>query len=171
MEINRMGKDRLSPFDIRLWSTMQMMYEKKEREWPKILFDSSMLIGVFESRIDPIAEIERVLSTRFDPIVLSGTLAELRDVLQRSRGGKRRKLLALALQAAEKFNKLDYFPVDDEEMDDTLLRAAKDLGAVVATNDHGLRKRLAIAGIPVLFIRQKSHIEVDGDLGNFGVVP
>jgi rRNA-processing protein FCF1 len=143
-----------------------MIREKKECERPKVLFDSSILIGVFESKIDLIAEIERVLSTRFNPIVLSGTLTEIRDVLRRSKGGKRRSLLALALQVAEKFNKLDYFPVNEEEMDDTLLRAAKDLKAVVATNDHGLRKRLVIAGIPALFIRQKSHIEVDGDLSS-----
>ena len=145
-----------------------MIYEKREHERPKVLFDSSMLIGVFESKIDLIAEIERVLSTKFNPIVLSGTLAEIREVLQQSKGGKRRKLLGLALRVAEKFNKLDYFPVDKEEMDDTLLRAAKDLKAVVATNDHGLRKRLVSAGIPALFIRQKSHIEVDGDLSSLG---
>jgi hypothetical protein len=146
-----------------------MIYEIKECEKLKVLFDSSILIGVFESKIDLIAEIERVLSTTFNPIVLSGTLAEIKEVLQRSKGGKRRKLLALVLKVAEKFNKLDYFPVDKEEMDDTLLRAAKDLKAVVATNDHDLRKRLVSAGMPALFIRQKSHIEVDGDLSSLGV--
>jgi hypothetical protein len=141
-----------------------MISQQKERELPKILFDSSIIIGIFENKIDVISEIERVMSTRFNPIVLSGTLSEIRDVLRRSKGGKRRKILALALQIAEKFNKLDYFPVDTEDMDETLVRAAKDLKAVVATNDHELRKRLISAGMPVLFIRQKSHIELEGDL-------
>jgi rRNA-processing protein FCF1 len=145
-----------------------MISDKKEHEWPVVIFDSSILIGLLECRIDVIAEIERVLSTRFSPIVLSGTLSEIRDVLQRSKGGKRKKQLTLALQIAEKFNKLDYFPLVNEDMDEVIFRAAKHLKALVATTDYELRKRLVRAGMSVLFIREKSHIGVDGYLNNLG---
>jgi rRNA-processing protein FCF1 len=51
-----------------------MSPDMSEHKWPMVLFDSSMLIGLLECRLDLKAEIERVLSTKFRPIVLSGTL-------------------------------------------------------------------------------------------------
>jgi rRNA-processing protein FCF1 len=153
------------------WSTGIMISEKKEHNSPMVIFDASILISLLECKVNLEDEIERILSSGFNPVVLSGTLSEIKEVLRRSKGNKRRKQLTLALQIAEKFNKLDYEPLDKEEMDDVIFRAAKALRAVVATNDHGLRKKLVGAGMPVLFIREKSHIEVDGYLSDLGANP
>jgi rRNA-processing protein FCF1 len=141
-----------------------MSLKKKARESPIVILDSSIMISALECKVDLVPEIQRVLSTEFVPTVLSGTLSEIEDVLRRSRGGKRKKQLVLALEIAKRFNKLDYNPLGGEEMDDVILRAAKDFNAVVATNDGELRKRLVRAGAPVLFLREKSHIEADGYL-------
>jgi rRNA-processing protein FCF1 len=70
----------------------------------------------------------------------------------------------LALEIAKRFNRLEYNPLGAEEMDDVIMRAAKDFNAIVATNDGELRKRLVRAGAPVLFLREKSHIEAEGYL-------
>jgi rRNA-processing protein FCF1 len=145
-----------------------MIPEKREHNWLKVIFDSSMLIDLPELKIDLVTETERVLSTKFIPIVLTGTISEIRDVLKRASGGKRKKELTLVLQIAEKFNKLNYFPLDNEDMDEVVFRAAKKLKAVVACNDYELRKKLVKAGVPVLFVRGKSHMELDGFLDELG---
>jgi rRNA-processing protein FCF1 len=139
-----------------------MLHRNEQYEWPTVIFDSSIIISLFECKVDPISEIERVLSTRFNPTVLSGTLLELNDLLRFSKGEKRRKMLELALKTVEKFKRLDYVPAGEEEMDDVITRVARKLKAIVATNDGKLRKTLTKMNIPVLFLREKSHIEMDG---------
>jgi rRNA-processing protein FCF1 len=141
-----------------------MSLKKKVHESPIVILDSSIIISAFECKVDLVLEIGRVLSAEFVPTVLSGTLSEIEDVLRRSRGRKRKKQLVLALEIAKRFNKIDYNPLGGEDMDDVILRAAKDFNAIVATNDGELRKRLVRAGAPVLFLREKSHIEADGYL-------
>ena len=139
-----------------------MLYDKKSRGSPVVIIDSSILIDSLECKVDLLQEIGRVLSGAFTPTILSGTIAEIEDVLRRSRGEKRRKQLALVLEVAKRFNKLDYNPQGDEEMDDVILRAARDLNAIIATNDGDLRRRLVKTGTPVLFLRGKSHMEASG---------
>jgi hypothetical protein len=46
--------------------------------------------------------------------------------------------------------------------DDAIVRAAKDWKAVVFTNDRQLRKRLKDISVPVIYVRQKSRLEIDG---------
>jgi rRNA-processing protein FCF1 len=139
-----------------------MLYNNERFEWPIVIFDSSIVISLLECKVDPILDIERVLTTKFVPTVLSGTLLELKDLLRHSKGKKRKKKLALALKIVEKYKRLDYVPTDEKEMDDVILKVATDLKAIVATNDGRLRKILTKMNIPVLFLREKSHIEMDG---------
>ena len=129
-----------------------------------IIIDSSIIIDSLECKVDLRSEIERLLSRKLSLSVLSGTISEIEDILGRSKSKKRRKFLALALEIAKRFNKLDYNPLGEEEMDDVIVRVATNLRAIVATNDGGLRKRLIKAGTPVLFLRGKSHMEADGCL-------
>jgi rRNA-processing protein FCF1 len=49
-----------------------------------------------------------------------------------------------------------------ETVDDSILRIALERRFNVATNDTELRKRLRKVGIPVVFLRQKNHLEIDG---------
>jgi rRNA-processing protein FCF1 len=139
------------------------MIQNEKPKWsPIVIIDSSIIIDSLGCRVDLTQEIGRVLSKAFTPTILSGTISEIEDVLRRSRGEKRKKLLTLALYTVKRFNKLDYNPLRDEDMDDVILRAARELRAIVATNDGELRKQLVKAGTPVLFLRGKSHMEASG---------
>jgi rRNA-processing protein FCF1 len=139
-----------------------MQHSEKSRASPVVIIDSSIIIDSLVCKVDLIPEIDRVLSKAFTPTILSGTISEIENILRRSTGEKRRKQLTMALDIAKRFNKLDYDPLGDEEMDDVILRVARDIRAIVATDDGTLRKRLAKAGTPVLFLRGKSHIEASG---------
>jgi len=49
-----------------------------------------------------------------------------------------------------------------EKVDDLLIRAAGEMGGIVATNDRGLRHRLRASGLPVIYSRAKSHLVLEG---------
>jgi rRNA-processing protein FCF1 len=49
-----------------------------------------------------------------------------------------------------------------ETVDDFLLRSAADKGWLVATNDSDLRRRLRRVGVPVIYLRQRAYLEIDG---------
>jgi rRNA-processing protein FCF1 len=139
-----------------------MLHSKKSRASLVVIMDSSIIIDSLVCKVDLILEIGRVLSRAFTPTILSGTILEIENILRRSTGEKRRKQLTMALEIAKRFDKLDYNPLGDEEMDDVILRVARKIRAIVATDDGTLRKRLAKAGTPILFLRGKSHIEASG---------
>jgi len=74
-----------------------------------------------------------------------------------SRGAK----LALKL-IEEKCTIIDLDEVRGLNTDESILKAAIKLEAVVATNDRELRKKLRSKGIPTIFLREYSHLEIDG---------
>jgi len=49
-----------------------------------------------------------------------------------------------------------------ETVDDAIVKASQKLGAVVATTDIALKKRLRDINVPVVYLRDKSKLEVDG---------
>ncbi len=51
---------------------------------------------------------------------------------------------------------------EEESVDDVILRVASENKLPVATNDSELRKKLRERGIPVIYLREKSKLEVEG---------
>jgi rRNA-processing protein FCF1 len=49
-----------------------------------------------------------------------------------------------------------------ETVDDSIVRVALDGPFIVATNDAELRRRLRRVGVSVVFLRQRSHLEIEG---------
>ena len=98
---------------------------------------------------------------RFEPIILSTTLEELRNISER-KSAKTRTLALSALELAGKCKLVEVSKKEDESFDDVLIRMAEELKCLVATNDQILRKKLRKKGIPTVFLREKSRLEVDG---------
>jgi hypothetical protein len=51
------------------------------------------------------------------------------------------------------------------DVDTSVIQLARELDGIVATNDRELRKKLREESIPVLFLRGKKKLEIDGVLG------
>jgi rRNA-processing protein FCF1 len=49
-----------------------------------------------------------------------------------------------------------------EAVDDVLVRVAKSWNVPVFTNDRILKKRLRDISVPVIYVRQKSRLDIDG---------
>jgi rRNA-processing protein FCF1 len=47
-------------------------------------------------------------------------------------------------------------------VDEMILRLSKEKGVPVATNDRSLRRKLRDINIPVVYVREKSHLSLEG---------
>ena len=126
----------------------------------KVILDSNFLMAPFQFHVDVFDELEYLLQKKIDFIVPSAVKLELTTIS--SRGGEGAAEASLALQLASRCRVVDVNLQPNETVDDAILKAAQKLTAVVATNDIELRKRLRDINIPVVYLRDKSKLEVEG---------
>jgi uncharacterized protein len=127
----------------------------------KVIIDSNALFIPFQFKIDLISELDNLLERRYELILLSPVKQELEALA--SRGSlKMRKMASSALKLAEKCRKVELKVPEATLVDDAIIEAAKDFGAMVFTNDRQLRRRLRDISVPVIYLRQKSRLAIDG---------
>lgn len=138
----------------------------------EVLLDTNALLMIFQFKIALEKELDKLLGI-YEIIVPGCVLEELKHIAVRDRTAK----TALAY-----LQKRNYRIVDTSESpsaspriltrfaheyagggaDKTLLELAKERNAVVATNDRFLRKTLRNENIPVIFLRAKTHLALEG---------
>ena len=129
----------------------------------KVILDSNFLFLPIQFKIDVFEELKKLLNRQFEPVLLSVTHEELQKIALKS-GVKTRKRASLALRLAEKCCAVDVEQDDKETNDDVILRVAKEWKCPVATNDQALRRRLRDINLPVIYLRQKSRLELEGSI-------
>ena len=129
----------------------------------KVLMDSNFLLVPFQFKLDIFEELSHLLNQKYYPIILSTMWGELERLSERCSPRMRRRAL-MALKLAGKCEMLQVEEEADEVHDDVMVRVAKDLNCLVATNDRELRKRLRNINIPVIYLREKSRLEIEGPL-------
>lgn len=127
----------------------------------RVILDSSFLFIPAQFNVDIFEELARVLNQRYEPIILSPTYKELQRIAE-SGSTKLRRQAALALKLAQKCVQIDVERGYRESHDDVVARVASEKAWCVATNDRALRKKLRNKNVPVIYLRQKSHLAVDG---------
>jgi uncharacterized protein len=126
----------------------------------KVILDSNFLMIPFQFKIDVFQEIEYLLQKKVDFVVPAVVKRELTGIS--SRGGEGAPEASLALQLASRCRVVDVALEPRETVDDAILKASKKLGAVVATTDIELKRRLRDINVPVVYLREKSKLEVEG---------
>jgi rRNA-processing protein FCF1 len=127
----------------------------------KVILDSNALFVPLEFKIDIFDELKRLLNRNVDFILLSPIKAEL-ELLASKKSPKMRRQASYALKLAEKCK---YVPIDvsgELTTDDIIVEVAKGWNSPVFTNDSQLKKRLRDISVPVIYVRQKSRLEIDG---------
>jgi rRNA-processing protein FCF1 len=129
------------------------------RKKPKIIFDSNAFFVPLQLKIDVFEELKLLLNTNFEPILLSPVRRELERLVEKE--SRKDKRAAYALRLAEKCK---YVEVEEnsESPDDIIAKVAKEWNSIVFTNDKQLRKRLRDINTPVIYVRQKARLEIDG---------
>ena len=127
----------------------------------KVILDSNALFVPLELKIDIFEELRKLLNRNLDFIIILPVKVEL-EILSNKESPKIRRQANYALRLAEKCK---YVPVDFSKKlttDDVIVKVAKDWNSPVFTNDRILKKRLRDISVPVIYVRQKSHLAIDG---------
>ena len=138
-----------------------MSVSTKRNEALKVILDSNALFVPIEFKLDIFVEVGRLLNRNVDFVLLSPVKREL-ELLAAKDSPKIRREAVYALKFAEKCK---YIAVDEDEKlstDDAIVKVAKAWSSPVFTNDRQLRKKLRDISVPVIYVRQKSRLEIDG---------
>jgi hypothetical protein len=125
--------------------------------------DTNAFFVPFQFKLDIFEELKKLLNRNFEPIILYQTLKEL-EKLASIGAFKTRKQALSALKLAEKCYMIHIKPHFHGSHDDLILEAAKELKCPVFTNDSALRKRLRDINVPVIYLRQKTRLEIEGSV-------
>ena len=140
---------------------MSASLPKKKNEHLKVILDSNALFAPLKFKIDVFEEVRRLLNRNVEFILLSPVKREL-EMLRGKESPKIRREAVFALRLAEKCK---YVPVENDDgltTDNVIVRVAKTWNSPVFTNDLQLKKKLRDISVPVIYVRQKSRLDVDG---------
>ncbi|HID60927.1 MAG TPA: nucleotide-binding protein [Hadesarchaea archaeon] len=126
----------------------------------QVIVDTSFLMipGIFG--IDVMNELERLLERPCKLLIPSPVVRELRQISER--GKPEEKVAArVGLLLVKRGSTVSV----KGKADECILKLAGKKRYVVGTTDSALRKELRCIGIPVIYLRQKSHLALDGQIG------
>ena len=134
---------------------------REAKEPLRIILDSNALFVPLQFKIDIFEELKALLNANFDLVLLSPIRAELTSLSEKG-SPKMRKNASYALKLAEKCRLVNVGKGFVGSADDAIVDAARGWNSVVFTNDRQLRKRLRNINVPVIYVRQKSRLAIDG---------
>ena len=133
----------------------------KKKQPIKVILDSNALFVPLEFKIDIFEEVKQLLNRNVEFVLLSTVKREL-ELLAAKDSPKIRREAFFALKLAEKCK---WLPLENDEKlatDDAIVRIAKNWNSPVFTNDRQLKKKLRDISVPVIYVRQKSRLDIDG---------
>jgi rRNA-processing protein FCF1 len=138
-----------------------MGLSRVEKGTVKVILDSNALFVPLQFKIDIFDGLEQLLKRNFKLIVLSPVKRELKALAKRG-SPKMRKNASYALKLAEKCTYVEVDAPASALTDDVIVKVAGEWKAGVFTNDRQLKQRLRDISVPVIYVRQKSRLEIDG---------
>ncbi|NJE03732.1 PIN domain-containing protein [Thermococcus sp. MV11] len=135
----------------------------ERREW-LVIPDTNFLLVPGQFGVDIISELNRVLDVRFKIAVPNVVLQEL-EVIERKSRGKDLLAVRMAKKLAERFDTVEIGEFGRKPIDDQIYEfAVENERVIVCTNDKGLKRRLREKGVPVVYLRSKKILELEGML-------
>ncbi len=137
-----------------------MTASPRKTEPCKVILDSNAFFIPLEFKMDIFEELRRLLNRNVEFVLLSPVKREL-EILAAGNEPKMRRQANFALRLAEKCK---FVVVEDcrETTDDAIVRVAKSWNAPVFTNDRQLKGRLRDISVPVIYLRQKCRLDING---------
>jgi hypothetical protein len=129
----------------------------------KVIIDTNFLTVPSQFNVDIFSEAERLLEGRLQFVVLVGSLEEVKKKLEQATKVKEKRKFRMAKELAarceivEPSRRIASLPVDDQ-----ILEYAASVSGVIATNDRDLRRRAIRNNIPVVFLRGKKRLSLEG---------
>ena len=129
----------------------------------KVVLDTNFLMLIPTFRGDIFKKLDEVLGRKTEKIVLSPIFDELKNIsLGRDLKAKKQANIVLKLLGEYNLKLVDvkYNPL--KTVDELIVETAKTWNCLVATNDKELKRKLTALGVPIVYPRQRSRLEVRG---------
>ncbi|MFQ5815051.1 MAG: PIN domain-containing protein [Candidatus Hydrothermarchaeaceae archaeon] len=125
----------------------------------KVVLDSNFLLLPFQHGVDIFEEFKRIMDVKYEVYVTDGVIGELRRM---SRSKKRESEWAkAALKIADGLKRIGSGMSNvDEEL---VGLASKEV--LICTNDKAIKERIRKKRAPVIYLRQKKYLAIEGYLG------
>jgi rRNA-processing protein FCF1 len=121
----------------------------------RIVFDTSILLLLYDG-VDVFEEAADLLGSKPECIIPKPVLEELKQLMS-SRNLHKRKAAKLALDAIERRG-CKIVETNSSKADDAILEiVSRNCGAIAATADTELRRRLRERGLPNIYYRSSRH--------------
>ena len=117
----------------------------------EILLDTNFIMVPIEFKINIKEELERLVSKKFEIITLDCVIKELDKI----KGGKIGKEMIEKLGVEIKETPYDY-------ADEAILEYVKKGNVIVCTNDIELKNKLKEKNVPIIFMRAKQKLALEG---------
>jgi len=120
----------------------------------KVILDTNILMVPEQFNVDVFSEIDRIMDSEYSILIPDSIINELKE-LSRSARGKDKRAAKIGLMMAD-----DHKTAETESVgDDAVIELALSIeNTVVATNDKELKEKLREKGIPLIYLRQGSHL-------------
>ena len=121
-----------------------------------IIFDTNFLFVTFNFNVDVVGEIQRIVGGTYHLFIYEGTIKEL-EAIER-KGDKNKKFLPLIVKMLHVYG----FKIikSDKKYIDAQILANLNKEVIVATNDKELRFKVQNKRCRVMYLRQKSYLEI-----------
>jgi len=139
------------------------MIKMKKKNVLKVVLDTNMLMLPIQLNINITAELDKLLELKYEIVIPEGVIDELKKILNISKP-KTRRIAKFALELAKKFKIIPLRPKVGESTDQLLVRLAKKKDYIICTCDNELRRKIREVGAPVIFLRQMSHLVIEGEI-------
>ena len=129
-----------------------------------VVVDTNFLTVPLQFGVDVFSEAETILEQRVEFVILDSVLEEINKLAETAKGSDKRAF-RIALELAENCRKVDVQDAHSEmTVDDQLIEYTSHSGGVLATNDKDLRARARTRGLPVLLLRGKKRLALEGEV-------
>ncbi|MFX0106969.1 MAG: PIN domain-containing protein [Candidatus Hodarchaeota archaeon] len=130
-----------------------------------VVVDTNFLTIPAQFGIDIFSESEGLLEGRVEFILLSSILQEIREKIEASPQSKEMRQFRVALDLSRhcRLVEVDH-SLSKLSVDDQLLEYVMSVSGVLATNDRELRSRARAQGVPVIFLRGKKRLAIEGNI-------
>jgi len=139
------------------------MIKMKKKNVLKVVLDTNMLMLPIQLNINITAELSKLLELKYEIVIPEGVVDELKKLLTTS-SPKTQRIAKFALELAKKFRIMPLKPKKGESIDQLLVQLAKKKNYIICTCDNELRRKIREVGAPVIFLRQMSHLTVEGGI-------
>lgn len=135
-----------------------------EKKGYLVVPDTNFLLIPGQFGVDIIGELKRVLDVNFKVVIPNVVIKEL-DLIEKKSRGKDLVAIRMARQLIERFEIIDIGKFGEKPTDEQIYEfALKRSNVIVCTNDKGLKKKLRERGIPVVYLRQRKILVLEGIL-------